>query len=280
MAKLRTRGVDKARQTVAGTFDRSAETYESVGVDFFKIFAHHLLTDVPLNPGSRVLDAGCGRGAVLFPAAALVGPTGSVFGIDLSPAMVDRTAHEINARGLTNANAVVMDAQEPDLPPRSFDTILSSCVVFFLPDPIAGLRAWRDLLKPGGRLGVTTFCGNDPRWSAVEDVFRPNIPPAMLWAMANPASPFATTDTFHRALESVGYRHPTSKIRTHEITFTDPQQWITWSWSHGQRVFWELIPRQDLPAARSEVLARLEPLREPNGALRMCQQVRYTVAHR
>lgn len=264
---------------IADVFDRTADTYDAVGVDFFGVFARRLLDDVGPITGDRVLDVGCGRGAVLFPAADRVGPTGSVLGIDLSPAMVARTARDIAERGV-NATVTVMDAQEPTLPGQIFDTVLSSCVIFFLPDPVAALSAWHDLLRPGGRIGLTTFCGGDPRWSAVREVFGPYIPPAMVWSMVNPANPMASTENFESALGSAGFTSAESVIREHEITFADPRHWVDWSWSHGQRLFWELVPAADQPAVRAEVLSRLGPLRDLDGCLRMNQTVRYTVAHR
>jgi ubiquinone/menaquinone biosynthesis C-methylase UbiE len=271
---------DEARQAIAATFDRTAETYDAVGVEFFGTFAEQLLDDVGSISGQAVLDVGCGRGAVLFPAAERVGATGSVLGIDLSAGMIARTAQDIEDRGLTNATAMVMDGQEPVLPGRSFDTILSSCVVFFLPDPIAGLRAWHDLLAPGGRIGLTTFGKKDPRWAGVDDVIAPFVPPAIIWAIINPASPFATSESFDRTLESVGFVKPNSVERQHAITFTDPDHWISWSWSHGQRIFWELVPEDRLDEVRAEVRKRLEPLCEPDGSLTLIQTVRYTVAER
>ncbi|WP_020667384.1 class I SAM-dependent methyltransferase [Amycolatopsis nigrescens] len=267
------------RQAVAALFDRSSETYDAVDVEFFPVFARQLLADVRLVPGERVLDVGCGRGAVLFAAAEQVGAEGTVTGIDLSPRMVERTARDIRQRGLTGVAVAVMDAQEPSLP-GGFDAVLASAVVFFLPDPLAGLRAWHDLLVPGGRLGVTTFGGNDPRWAGVEEVFRPFVPPAMIWAMVNPASPFASVENFEAASAAVGFADMSSVVREHPITFRDPEQWIRWSWSHGQRVFWELVPAEHREHVRAGVTAALDRLRGDDGSIVMIQTVRYTVASR
>jgi len=269
-----------ARQAVAELFDRSSETYDSVGVESFALIARQLLADVGLVRGERVLDVGCGRGAVLFAAAEQVGETGSVTGIDLAPGMIDRTLSDIRDRGLTHVQAMLMDAQEPTLPAADFDAVLASAVLFFLPDPLAGLRAWHRLLKPGGRLGMTTFGGNDPRWAGVEAVFRPFVPPEMIWAIVNPAGLFASVGNFERAVASAGFVDVSSVERKHPITFADPDQWIRWSWSHGQRIFWELVPGDCQPDLHAQVRAALDRLREPDGSIVMIQAARYTVAHR
>ena len=83
---------------IAGVFDRAAETYDAVGVPWFGPIAAGLVEVLNVQPGERVLDVGCGCGAALVPLAHATGPTGSVLGIDLAPAMVARTAAEIVRR--------------------------------------------------------------------------------------------------------------------------------------------------------------------------------------
>ncbi|HWE92179.1 MAG TPA: methyltransferase domain-containing protein [Pseudonocardiaceae bacterium] len=267
------------RQAIAGLFDRTSETYDTLGVTFFRAFADDLLAEVKLAPGERVLDVGCGRGAALFPAAQQVGDGGSVLGIDLAAEMVERTARDIADRGLSNVSVSVMDAQEPTLD-ETFDVVLASFVVFFLPDPLVGLRSWHGLLAPGGRIGVTTFGDDDPRWAKVRDVFRPFVTPEVAWALATRAGLFATVANFDQGMESVGFTGVSTVERRYPVTFTDPEQWITWSWSHGQRMFWEMVPADRRREVHEAVLAALEPLREPDGSIVMIQTVRYTVAHR
>ncbi|AHH99318.1 hypothetical protein GCM10010174_50770 [Kutzneria viridogrisea] len=268
------------QESVAGAFDRSAESYDAVGVEFFQVFARQLLDDLVVRQGDRVLDVGCGRGAVLFPAAELVGPNGSVTGIDLSEGMVRHTLAEIEGRGLSNVTAQVMDAQRPALPGGAFTAVLASCVVFFLPDPLAGMRAWHDLLAPRGRIGMTTFASGDPRWAAVEQVFAPFVPPSTLWALAAAAQTFGSTESFERAVAAAGFAGINSVVREHPIHFADREQWIRWSWSHGQRMFWELIPESQQRSVREQVLECLRPLCREDGSLVLNQVVRYTVARR
>lgn len=161
---------------MADVFDRAAMTYDAVGVDFFSTVGRILVEDAGIRAGERVLDLGCGRGAVLFPAAERVGPEGSVTGVDLAPTMVQLTAQDAHERGLDHVMVQVMDVQEPSLPEHSYDVVTAYLVVFFLPDPPAALEAWRRLLVPGGRLAMTTFAGDDERWSWLEQVFATDDP--------------------------------------------------------------------------------------------------------
>jgi SAM-dependent methyltransferase len=270
------------RQAVAGVFDRAAATYDQVGVDFFSTVGATLVADVHVAEGAHVLDVGCGRGAALFPAAAAAGPAGVVLGFDLAPAMVELTASDAAARGLTNVTVEVQDAQEPRLQAGAFDVVVSSLVVFFLPDPAAALRTWRAALRPGGRLGLATFADrNDERWAWLREVF-PDRDPTSTDQREDTGDddpgPFATDDRLHALLESTGYRTPVSRTREHVVTFAAPDAWLRWSWSHGMRMYWERTPEADRPRAEAQAVEHLTRMAgEPDGlTLRMV--VRYTTA--
>jgi SAM-dependent methyltransferase len=103
-----------------------------------------LLGVLPPPPG-RVADLGCGTGTLSL----LLAEEGyAVDGLDFSPAMIERAR--------AKAGRVVSfhqgDAADPDLPPASYDAVLSRHVLWALPDPAAGLARWLELLKPVGRL--------------------------------------------------------------------------------------------------------------------------------
>jgi len=73
----------------------------------FRYFGARLVEAAGVEPGDRVLDVATGRGAVLFPAAERVGPTGEVTGIDLSPEMVRLTGADL-ALGRLPGQVLVM----------------------------------------------------------------------------------------------------------------------------------------------------------------------------
>lgn len=170
---------------VAATFDQVAVSYDTVGVPWFRPIAEHLVLELAPRPGERALDIGSGRGAVLFPLAEAVGPTGHVTAIDLAPGMVQALRQDVADRGLDQVDVLIQDAANPDLDPVSFDLVASSLVLFFLPDPAAAVRRWHDLLVPGGRIGITSFGPRDPHFVAVDAVFTPFLPPQMLDARAS-----------------------------------------------------------------------------------------------
>ncbi len=269
------------RETVAGVFERSAPTYDAVGVAFFTDVGRRLVSLAEVQPGERVVDLGCGRGAALFPAATAVGPTGTVLGIDLAPTMVALTRADARVRGLAQVSVEMGDAQEPGLTTGRYDVVLSSLTVFFLPDPLAGLRAWRDAVVDGGRLAITTFAGqDDPRWEWLAEVFASRDPAATtqdrdVWT-DDDSTPFSSTEGLHELLADAGWRDATSVEQDHDVHFEDADQWVQWSWSHGMRMYWEQLPESDRPAAEAAARERLRAMEADGLVLRT--QVRYTTA--
>lgn len=264
---------------VAAVFDSVADTYDTVDVPWFRPIGQRLLTEVKPTAGASAVDLGCGRGAVLFPLAEAVGPTGTVLGIDVSAAMLAATQRDIDRQGLQNVTLRLMDASAPDLPPGSYDLLTASLVLFFLPDPVAALRSWRALLRPGGQVGVSTFGGRDPRWEDVDDLFVPYLPPHLLDARTSGKSgPFGSDDGVEKLFADAGY----AAVRTVDMAlatdFSDVQTWERWTWSHGQRVMWEAVPSTDRGSVRAAAFARLEGCRDADGRILLSQTVRLTIA--
>ena len=265
---------------VVTLFDELAETYDGVGVDFFRPVAARLVAMLDPQPGEHAADLGCGRGAATVPLATAVGPTGEVIATDLAPAMVEATAALVAGLGFGPVGTAVMDAARPTLPAGAFDVVVSSLVLFFLPDPAAAARAWVELLRPGGRLGVTTFGAPDGAWAAIDDVFAPHLPPAVADARASALSgPFASDEGMAALLGDAGLEEVASTHHRQRLLFDDLEHWYRWSMSTGQRSRWAAVPSQDRPAVLDAIRDVLEGTRHAGG-LELSQDLRYTVGRR
>lgn len=111
----------------------------------------------PLLEGCRVLDLGCGSGRDVYALAQLVGPTGTVVGVDMTDEQLavaeKHRAFHADAFGYDNVrflHGYIERLDELDLEPGSFDVIVSNCVVNLSPDKDAVLRSVQRLLKDGG----------------------------------------------------------------------------------------------------------------------------------
>lgn len=265
---------DQRKRLIADVFDRAADTYESVGVDFFTRFARHLVSLAGLRPGDVVLDAGCGRGAATFAAAEAVGERGRVEAIDLAPAMVAL----LSAAAPPNVTATVGDAESPEFAEGSFDAVLSAFVIFFLPDPGRALRSYRSLLRPGGTLALSTFGGPvTGAWAEVGNVIQRYLPEAPAGARPD-ESPVAKPEGLAAALAEAGFGDVRQTTEEHEVVFRDLDQWWAWVWSHGQRGPLERVPADRLDDLKAELYALLGAGVPPGEPLTLRQRVTYTLA--
>jgi ubiquinone/menaquinone biosynthesis C-methylase UbiE len=273
--------MDVAREGVQRLFDALADTYDQVGVDFFQPIAAGLVDALDPAPGERALVMGCGRGAEVVPLAHGVGRTGRVVAVDLSTAMVEQCRKVVAQAGLANVDVRQGDAQEPDLGEPPFDLVASSLVLFFLPQPQGALQAWLPLLRPGGRLGVTTFRGPDPVLEMAQEVFDPYLPPELIDARTTGSQgPFASDAGMTGLLRAAGFVDARSLGATVSPVFRDVEHWYEFSMSVGMRQYWQSVPREVLPAVREEVFSLVSQLATADGTIQLPFGVRHTLGRR
>jgi len=137
--------------------DNPAQTYESYMVPvLFRPAAEQLLARARPRPGERVLDVGCGTGVVAREAAAILGSTGRVAGLDASPHMLEVA----RAAGTAEARAVEWrEGRAEALPFREgeFDLVLCQYALMFFADPARALAEMRRVLAAGGRAVLAVF---------------------------------------------------------------------------------------------------------------------------
>ncbi len=107
-----------------------------------------------IDPGSVVLDLGCGAGTDLLIAAQMTGPAGRVIGVDMTPLMLERarvSAREMGLEGLELYEALI---EALPLADASVDVVISNGVVDLVPDKDAVFDEIDRVLRPGGRLQI------------------------------------------------------------------------------------------------------------------------------
>ena len=107
-----------------------------------------------LKPGQRVLEVGCGPGFFTLPAAEIVGESGTVTALDISPAAVEHVRKKVERAGVANVEVVQADAAETGLPTGHFDLAF----VFGFDHARGGMegviRELHRVLKPGAMLSI------------------------------------------------------------------------------------------------------------------------------
>ena len=110
-----------------------------------------------LQVGDRVLELAAGMGDLAVMTARRVGPNGFVLATDISTSMLNLAAETVREAGLTNVETRVMDAENLDVAPNSFNAALCRFALMLFPDAAKALAGVYRALKPAGRFAVTVW---------------------------------------------------------------------------------------------------------------------------
>jgi ubiquinone/menaquinone biosynthesis C-methylase UbiE len=124
-----------------------------------------------LQPGMKVLDAGCGPGRLAIPAAKAIGSQGELTALDLQAGMLARVEEKARPAGLSNIRLMQAELGQGKLENNYYDRALLVTVLGEIPEQEAALQEIYQALKPGGILSVTEVIF-DPHFQSRESVQR------------------------------------------------------------------------------------------------------------
>ncbi|MDO8362663.1 MAG: arsenite methyltransferase [Actinomycetota bacterium] len=187
------------------------DTTDSFGVGQY---AEHQLADLPAfaaaaslgcgNPtmlanmeaGQRVLDLGSGGGIDVLLSAKRVGPTGFVYGLDMTPEMVALARRNIAEAGVENTEILEGTLEDVPLPDGSVDVVISNCVINLSPDKGQALAEAFRVLRPGGLFAVSDVVLSRPL---------PPVAHELLGLWAGCVAGALTTDEYQAMLTEAGF---------------------------------------------------------------------------
>jgi ubiquinone/menaquinone biosynthesis C-methylase UbiE len=234
------------------SFDHVADTYDRVRTAFHALPAADLVALLDPPRSGRVLDVGTGTGAAGAAAAATVGPEGLVVGLDPSLEML-RRARERGLRPLVAGEAV-------DLPfvNSSFDAVLANFVIFFFTKYETALFDMFRVLRPGGKMGVTTWGRSEDEfhrtWREVAESF---VGKDLLKDAVRRAAPweerFSDPRHLKETLWETGLRHVTVLRRDYRFTWSIDDYLAGRETSAAGRFIRDMLGQSSLERFRSRV---------------------------
>jgi ubiquinone/menaquinone biosynthesis C-methylase UbiE len=127
-----------------------------------------ILPEIGIKPGINFVDAGCGNGFFTLPAARMVGPTGRVWGFDISSTKIDSLKSAALREGFNNLELAVGKAEELIVCDGCADIVFYGIVLHDFTDPVKAAANARIMLKPGGKLVNLD-------WKKAKTTFGPSI---------------------------------------------------------------------------------------------------------
>ena len=184
------------------------ERFRNILLDGLSYHSDVPLRMLDLRPGAAALDVGCGWGDTALQLARIVGPQGSVLGLDCCEAFLEKGRRDAVDAGLRNVRFVAADVQTYPFK-AEFDFCFSRFGMMFFSNPVAAMRNISRALKPGGRLMFVTWRSveHNPWAGLPKAVVLKFLPPPGEDAQTCGPGPFsmANTDTVGAQLKAAGF---------------------------------------------------------------------------
>jgi len=231
------------------TYNSAADFYDDASNSFWERFGQKTVERLQLKPGSRVLDVCCGSGASALPTAEVVGPGGSVIGIDLADKLLELGRKKAKQRGLENVQFEHGDMLNLEFR-NQFDAVICVFGIFFVPEMELAVRELWRAVTSGGKLAITTW---GPRffepattafWNSIREV-RPD-----LYKGFNPWDRICDRKSLLPLLNNSGVDHAEISEEANAHPIESPEAWWAAVLGSGYRGTIDQLSADDLQKVR------------------------------
>lgn len=239
------------------TYNAAADYFDHPVSSFWHRFGRRTIERLDLSAGERVLDVCSGSGGSALPAAVRVGADGCVVAVDLAERLIGLAKAKSDAQRLTNIEFRVEDMLTLDYPDHSFDAVVCVFGIFFVPDMSEAVsELWR-MVKPGGRLAITTWGPNlfEPASSVFWEIIESERPD--LHRAFNPWDRISEPDGLGRMLAEAGVPNVDIQAEAGTHPLSEPEDWWKIAMGSGYRGTLEKLDSASFKRVRADNLSRL-----------------------
>ncbi len=213
-------------------FDTVAKGYDHPALDFFPQTAKSMMEFLNLENNMHLLDVCTGTGVIALAAAEQLSE-GRVVGIDLSNGMLSQAKNKAQIQSLKNTAFKKMDLDQLEFEDNAFDVACSSFGLFFMEDMTKALKNIVKVVKPGGRIAMSTFTGD--AFLPMSDMFLQCYNSFGKEVSGLSWKRLSTRELINELFLSVGINN----VEIHHVPLgykmTDPNMWWDVVWNAGYR---------------------------------------------
>jgi ubiquinone/menaquinone biosynthesis C-methylase UbiE len=206
------------------TYNAASRDYDAASALFWGVCADRTVELIGLREGEEVLDVACGPGRAALRAAGKVGPSGRVVGLDIAEQMLSIAREHARARSVRNVTFELGDMTKLPYPAESFDAVVCVFGIFFVDDIVGVAHSFWQLVRPGGRLAITTLGRNffAPHFDVFLDAAkaeRPDLDVPLPWRRTQ------DPQIFRAMLLDAAVTNPRVVRQDHIMDLADPGDW-------------------------------------------------------
>jgi aconitate hydratase len=226
-------------QLVVERANRDATEHDKLGHGLHEKADRRMAEIVAPKSGDYCLDVATASGNLAIALAKRVGPEGKVLAIDLAEGMIEFASRKARAHKIRNVDFVRMDAQKLEFEDSTFDVVTCGLALFYFPDIEGALNEMLRVLKPGGRLGVSSADAENA-FSPLSEPYMAGLRKASDVLQLNPpaysdvAVLTRRQDTLEGLIKQAGFEH----VEVHEedipVRFNSFEDW----WAYGRGSTW------------------------------------------
>jgi ubiquinone/menaquinone biosynthesis C-methylase UbiE len=150
---------ESTKRATSTPYTGDLSIFDSPGRDQ-KLHIDRVMEILEIAAGKSVADIGAGSGWFTVRAARRVGPSGTVYAVDINPEAIRYLDSRVQKESISNVKTILSKPDDPMLPKQTLDAVLLLKTYHEVADPIALLEHLRPALRPGARLGIIDRNGN------------------------------------------------------------------------------------------------------------------------